>query len=246
VDSQRKQGRRARERSETPVVGLVGYTNAGKSTLINALTGAGVYAADQLFATLDPTLRRLELGPMGGVLLADTVGFVRDLPHELVAAFKSTLQETVEADLLLHVIDSSDERMEETIEEVERVIEEIGASDVPRIRVLNKIDRLDDPQPMIRRNEQGQIAEIAVSAHTGLGLGLLADCLRERFFGQMLTREFHLSSRQGDIRARLYRNCTVLRDQTDESGGWLMKVEGSRENLRFLDAGLADAVGDAT
>jgi GTP-binding protein HflX len=111
---------------------------------------------------------------------------------------------------------------------------------------LNKIDRLDDPQPMIRRNEQGQIAEIAVSAHTGLGLGLLADCLRERFFGQMLTREFHLSSGQGDIRARLYRNCTVLRDQTDESGGWLMKVEGSRENLRFLDAGLVNVVGDAT
>lgn len=246
VDSQRKQGRRARQRSDTPVVGLVGYTNAGKSTLINALTGAGVYAADQLFATLDPTLRRLELGPMGCVLLADTVGFVRDLPHELVAAFKSTLQETVEADLLLHVIDASDERMEETIAEVERVIEEIGAEDVPRIRILNKIDRLEDPQPMIRRDEQGQVTEIAVSAHAGFGLGLLVDCLRERFFGQMLTREFHLSSGQGDIRAKLYRDCTVLRDQTDESGGWLMKVEGSRENLRFLDAGLADAVGDAT
>ena len=165
VDKQREQGRRSRKRSAVPVVGLVGYTNAGKSTLINALTGASVYAADQLFATLDPALKRLPLGPDAVVILADTVGFVRDLPHELVAAFKSTLQETVQADLLLHVIDAGDEQLAETLAEVERVIEEIGAGDVPRIRLYNKIDRLENPAPMVRVGEDGQVVEIWLSAH---------------------------------------------------------------------------------
>jgi GTP-binding protein HflX len=142
VEVQHTQMRRARVRSELPRVALVGYTNAGKSTLFNALTGAGAYAADQLFATLDPTVRRIEL-PGGGVVLADTVGFVRDLPHELVAAFRSTLSEAREADLLLHVIDAADPLREERIGQVDAVLREIGAGDIPQLLVFNKIDRIE-------------------------------------------------------------------------------------------------------
>lgn len=235
VDKQRGQGRRARRRSEVPVVGLVGYTNAGKSTLINALTGAGVYAADQLFATLDPTLKRFMVGPHQPVVLADTVGFVRDLPHELVAAFRSTLQETVEADLLLHVVDASDEQMAETIEEVDRVIEEIGADEVPQIRVMNKIDRLENVVPHIERDESGQVAQVWVSAQARLGLDLLTDCLRNRFCGRIIVRDLQLGPMDGELRASLYRVATILRDEKDEAGGWSMRVEGSPESLRFLE-----------
>lgn len=235
VDKQRGQGRRARRRSEIPVVGLVGYTNAGKSTLINALTGAGVYVADQLFATLDPTLKRYTLGPHQHVVLADTVGFVRDLPHELVAAFRSTLQETVEADLLLHVIDASDERVDETITEVEKVIGEIGANAVPQIRVMNKIDRLAETRARIDRDESGRPVRVWASAHTGEGLDLIADCLRELFGGVLVTRQVSLGPADGDVRAMLYRIAHILRDEEDQCGGWAMRVKGSREALRFLD-----------
>lgn len=235
VDKQRGQGRRSRHRSEVPVVGLVGYTNAGKSTLINALTGAEVYAADQLFATLDPTLKRMSLGPKQYVVLADTVGFVRDLPHELVAAFRSTLQETVEADLLLHVIDASDERMDETILEVERVIEAIGAADVPQIRVMNKIDQLEAVAPHSECDASGRTARIWLSARTGAGLDLVKDCLRDWFAGGRVSRCVQLSSAEGDVRAKLYLVANVLQDEPDGQGGWMMCVEGSRQNLRFLD-----------
>ena len=235
VDKQRGQGRRARRRSEVPVVGLVGYTNAGKSTLINALTGAGVYAADQLFATLDPTLKRFMIGPHQSVVLADTVGFVRDLPHELVAAFRSTLQETVEADLLLHVVDASDEQMTETIDEVDRVIAEIGADEVPQIRVMNKIDRLENVVPHIERDESGRVSQVWVSAQAHQGLDLLTDCLRNRFCGRSIVRDLRLGPMDGDVRAVLYRVATILRDDKDDAGGWSMRVEGSPETLRFLE-----------
>ena len=236
VDRQRGQGRRARQRASVPVVGLVGYTNAGKSTLINALTGSSVYAADQLFATLDPTLKKLDLGPGQVVVLADTVGFVRDLPHELVAAFKSTLQETVEADLLLHVVDASDERMEETIAEVERVIDEIGAGESRCIKVFNKIDRLDDKAPRIERDEASQPVRVWVSAHTGEGLPLLQDVLRECLGGSLIRRSLSLAPGDGGIRAALYRKAKIIHDKQDDDGGWLMEVEGSREALAFLDS----------
>jgi GTP-binding protein HflX len=236
VDRQRGQGRRARRRSEVAVVGLVGYTNAGKSTLINALTGAGVYAADQLFATLDPTLKRFPIGPDQHVILADTVGFVRDLPHELVAAFRSTLQETVEADLLLHVIDASDSQMQETTGEVDRVIQEIGADAVPQIRVLNKIDQIAEMRPRLDRDEDGRIAQVWVSARTGAGLELLTETLRERLGGRVMVRDVRLGPAEGHIRAALYRVANVIRDNFDEQGGWLMRVEGTRESLRFLES----------
>jgi GTP-binding protein HflX len=235
VDKQRDQGRRARRRAEVPVVGLVGYTNAGKSTLINAMTGSAVYAADQLFATLDPTLKRLDLGAGLKVILADTVGFVRDLPHELVAAFRSTLQETAQADLLLHVIDASDDRMEETIAEVDQVIEEIGADKVPQIWVMNKIDRLESVAPHIERNEKSWPSKVWISAQAGEGLGELTNILRECFGGNIITRSIRLKPAEGDLRARLYRTATILKEEQDDLGGWVMDVQGSRTLLSCLD-----------
>ncbi len=153
VVKQREQGRRARNRAEIPTISLVGYTNAGKSTLFNRITEAGVYAADQLFATLDPTLRKIELADVGPAILADTVGFIRHLPHDLVAAFKATLQETQEADILLHVVDASDERFRENIQAVHEVLEEIDAHEVPTLVVMNKIDNLEEQKPRIERDE---------------------------------------------------------------------------------------------
>lgn len=236
VDRQRDQGRRARRRSETPVVGLVGYTNAGKSTLINALTGANVYAADQLFATLDPTLRRYRLGEGGAtVILADTVGFVRDLPHELVAAFKSTLKETVEADLLFHVVDASDEGVDDKIFEVERVIEEIGADEVPRIRIMNKIDRLEARSPQWVRDEAGEIVEVWVAAQTGAGLTLIDQVLKERLGLETVVRQIELTPSEGGVRAKLYGVATVLEDEALDTGGWRMRVQATPDRLRFLD-----------
>lgn len=236
VDRQRDQGRRARRRSETPVVGLVGYTNAGKSTLINALTGANVYAADQLFATLDPTLRRYRLGEGGAtVILADTVGFVRDLPHELVAAFKSTLKETVEADLLFHVVDASDEGVDDKIFEVERVIEEIGAEELPRIRIMNKIDRLEARPPQWVRNEAGEIVEVWVAAHTGAGLALVDQVLKERLGLETVVRQLELTPSEGGVRSKLYGIATILEDEALDTGGWRMRVQATPDRLRFLD-----------
>ena len=142
IRDRRDTGRSARAEIPVPSVALVGYTNAGKSTLFNALTGSDVYIADQLFATLDPTVRRLRLPGGAPVVLADTVGFIRELPHELVAAFRSTLQEARGAQLLLQIVDASDPRRDEHIEQVDSVLREIGAGEIPQLRVYNKIDRL--------------------------------------------------------------------------------------------------------
>jgi len=233
VEQQRQQGRAARKRAEVPVVGLVGYTNAGKSTLFNALARTDVYAADQLFATLDPTLRRYRVAGRLGVVLADTVGFIRHLPHELVAAFRSTLSETVDADLLLHVIDASDGRVADTVAQVEEVLDEIGADRVPRIQIYNKLDLLEDASPRLERDEQGRAVRIWLSAATGEGLELLDLAILERLGGETQRHIMRLAPTQAALRARLFEIAKVLKDEVSESGGWTMEFE-----IQAKDAGL--------
>ncbi|HWO99297.1 MAG TPA: ribosome rescue GTPase HflX [Methylococcus sp.] len=247
VEVQRNQGRRARKRAQIPVVGLVGYTNAGKSTLFNTLTGSDVYSADQLFATLDPTLRRFLCGGVP-VVLADTVGFIRQLPHELVAAFRSTLKESSEADLLLHVVDASDARLAETIQEVERVLAEIGAGDVPCIAVYNKIDALQGTLPRVDRDATGRPTRVWVSARTGQGVDLLKGVLEEVLGGGVERRTVKLTAAQGALRARLYRTAKVLSEEPDQGGGWSLQVEFPRQDgvLRcVLDACRPSSQADA-
>lgn len=178
VERQRGVQRKARVRGEVLNVSLVGYTNAGKSTLFNALTHAGVYAADQLFATLDTTSRKLWLADAGNIVISDTVGFIRDLPHSLVAAFHATLEATAQADLLLHVVDSASPARDDQIAEVNKVLAEIGASAVPQIMVLNKLDLTGLP-PAVERDEYGRIQRVRVSARNGEGLSLLREALTE-------------------------------------------------------------------
>lgn len=181
VRSQRDQGRRSRQRGGVPVVSLVGYTNVGKSTLFNKLTSAEVYADDRLFATLDPTLRRMRLPETETVIMADTVGFIRQLPHDLVESFSSTLEETRDAELLLHVVDATAPDRDDLIVQVDQVLEKIGADEVPQILVLNKIDRDDSLSPRIERDADGHIQRVWVSAQTGAGLAHIRDILRELF-----------------------------------------------------------------
>jgi GTP-binding protein HflX len=233
VEVQRTQMRRARVRSELPRVALVGYTNAGKSTLFNALTGADAYAANQLFATLDPTVRRLALAG-GSIVLADTVGFVRDLPHELVAAFRSTLAEAREADLLLHVIDAADPVRDERIAQVDAVLEEIGAGDIPQLLVYNKIDRVEGLQA--RHDVAGDGLDhdpvhgsatrerVWISARDGLGLDLLREALGHRLGLRRVAGEVQLPPGAGRLRARLHELGAVLAEHHDEHG-WTLSLD---------------------
>jgi len=234
VDKQRHQGRSKRKKAEVPTVSLVGYTNAGKSTLFNRLTGADIYVADQLFATLDPTLRNCHLPNNSEVVLADTVGFIRHLPHELVAAFKSTLQEASEADLLLHVIDASSDDRVETIYQVNQVLEDIEADEVRQLEVFNKIDLLEGIQPRIERDDSGNPVRVWLSAETGAGIDLLYQALAEIFSNTKVRRTCHLQPEQGDIRAKLFACAKIISEKTDDLGGCELVIEIDTKYLGLL------------
>jgi GTP-binding protein HflX len=228
VERQRSQGRRGRQRVPVPTVSLVGYTNAGKSTLFNRLTGAGVYAADQLFATLDPTLRRVERPQCEPFVLADTVGFIRDLPHELVAAFRSTLQETCEAQLLLHVIDAAAPDHAEAIAEVDGVLRDIGADAVPQIAVYNKLDLCDGATPRVDRDADGRVTRVWCSAATGDGVEALLEAIEAFLTQGVIRHRLRLPPSAGRVRARLFDNGRIVDEQPIPAGGWLIEVEMPR------------------
>lgn len=224
VQKQREQGRRSRKRAEMPTLSLVGYTNAGKSTLFNTITDANVYAADQLFATLDPTLRKIQLQDVGSAILADTVGFIRHLPHDLVAAFKATLQETQEADLLLHVVDFSDDQFRENIDQVDDVLEEIGAGEIPQLMICNKIDRMEGAEARIERDEMGAPIRVWLSAQQGVGIDLLFIALTECLAGSMVQHELRIPASEARLRGVLFDlNCIAAESYTDD-GDWLVNI----------------------
>ncbi len=224
VMRQREQGRKQRKKSGTKMLALVGYTNAGKSTLFNLLTDANVYAEDQLFATLDPTVRQLTVIPGSHAVISDTVGFVRDLPHELVAAFRATLQEALDADVLLHVIDDSNPEHRDHMAEVYKVLGELEIDDVPVIEIYNKID-LSGAKPMLQLGTEGSKDKVWISVHEKLGIDLLLKAIEERLHRTHLTIEFVLPMNQARLRAQFYQLEAVRNEQIDASGEWQIEVE---------------------
>lgn len=234
VRSQRNQGRRARQRASIPTVSLVGYTNAGKSTLFNHLTTSDVYTADKLFATLDPTLRHVNIKNYGAAILVDTVGFIRHLPHELVEAFRATLEETQLADLLLHVHDVTNPACQDHAEQVYTVLDEIEADEVPMLQVYNKIDLISDMQPHIERDQHGIIEKVWLSAKTGAGLELLWQALAERLAGEIVHTTLMLTLQQGKLRAQLFSQGFVSAEKTLDDGGWELTVKMPRADFDRL------------
>jgi GTP-binding protein HflX len=230
IKQQRETGRQQRAGIPIPSLALVGYTNAGKSTLFRALTGADAYIADQLFATLDPTVRRIVLPGATTVVVADTVGFIRELPHELVAAFQSTLTEAREATLLLHVVDVADPRRDEHIHEVNRVLAEIGAGDLPQILVFNKIDRIEGA-PRIERDEAGRATHVWISAAQAQGLDLLREAVAERLCRVARRATLRLPVSAGELRARLYAANLVTSERIAENGAFEIDTELSEFEL---------------
>jgi GTP-binding protein HflX len=224
LHQQRDTGRSARAEIPVPAIALVGYTNAGKSTLFNALTGAEAYVANQLFATLDPTVRRLTLPGGTAIVASDTVGFIRELPHELVAAFRSTLQEARSAHLLVHVIDAADARRGEYTAQVNAVLTEIGAGELPQLLVYNKIDRLE-LAPRIERDDEGVARQVWISAARGLGLELLVQAIGERLRVVAHRHWLSLPPQAGALRARLFAAGVVRAELPGEAGEMLLQVE---------------------
>lgn len=224
VEKQREQGRRSRQRNEVPTVSLVGYTNAGKSTLFNQITDAGVYAADQLFATLDPTLRKIDVTDVGNCILADTVGFIRHLPHDLVAAFKATLQETRDATLLLHVVDCADECYHDNIKAVQTVLDEIDAGEVPQLMIMNKIDVLEDIRPHIDFDELGKPVRVWLSAQTGAGVELLFEALTTLLSGQIRSLQLAIPASDGKLRALFYQLDCIENESYAENGDCIVDI----------------------
>jgi GTPase len=241
VRSQREQGRRSRQRAAIPTVSLVGYTNAGKSTLFNRLTGADVYAENQLFATLDPTMRRIALADVGAVVLADTVGFISHLPHRLVEAFRATLEEASNSTLLLHIIDGAAEERLHNIEQVELVLAEIGAAELPQLKVYNKLDLLEDTAPRIDRDDKGNPVAVWLSAQTGAGCELLEQAISELLGQEIIARTLVLAPSQGRLRAMLYTQQAILAENYRADGASLLQLRIPQSDfLRILSAASFD------
>lgn len=244
VRKQRDQGRRARSRAEIPTVSLVGYTNAGKSTLFNALTSADVYVEDQLFATLDPTMRRIELDRIGAAVLADTVGFISHLPHRLVEAFRATLEEAVNSDLLLHVIDAASDERQRNMEQVQEVLAEIGADQLPQLCVYNKIDLMGDMPPRIDRDEHGRPSAVWVSAKNHLGLDLLREALVELLGTKIFEGHVRLDNQMGSLRARFHRANAVVEEQYQDDGSCILLIRLPEMDLNRILAAETMALED--
>ncbi len=240
IGQQRETGRSARAEVPVPSVALVGYTNAGKSTLFRAATGADAYVADQLFATLDPTVRRLRLKGGADVVLADTVGFIRELPHELVAAFKSTLTEARNAHLLLHVIDAADPRRDEYIEQVNSVLADIGAGDLPQLAVYNKIDKLE-LEPRIERDAEGRPTQVWISAAHSAGITPLHEAIAARLNLDVQRQWLRLPPGAGALRAKLYASHVVREEHNDVDGTVKLLVEMPAVELAIVSRQASEA-----
>jgi len=234
VHKQRDLGRKSRVKNELPMIALAGYTNAGKSTLFNKLTDSAVFADSQLFATLDATIRRVILPASGEAVIADTVGFIQNLPHDLVAAFKSTLEETVQSDIILHVVDASDDYNMEKIDQVEKIINEIGGSDIPDILVMNKIDCLQSFEPRIDRDKSGKIYRVWVSAQEGKGLELLYQALSEKLSGMMKRAIILLDVNHAYIRSEIYNVGYIHKEKVNEYGQWVLEINVTNHYLSKL------------
>jgi GTPase len=235
VRARRAQNRQARQRNEVPVLSLVGYTNAGKSTLFNALTAEHSFASNQLFATLDTTVRQLSLPGVESAVLADTVGFIRDLPHDLIAAFRATLEEARNADLLLHVVDAHDSERSARLEQVRAVLEEIGAAELPTLQVFNKIDLREAERPRMERDEAGTVVRVWVSAVTGAGLDLLRQAIAERI-RPAAVQDFRLTlpAAAGKLRAQLFAHRAVREESMLDDGRVQLCVQMAYPRLRGL------------
>jgi GTP-binding protein HflX len=234
VHKQRDLGRKSRTKNELPMIALAGYTNAGKSTLFNTLTDAKVYANDQLFATLDSTIRRVILPASGEAVIADTVGFIQDLPHDLVDAFKSTLEETKRANVLLHIVDSADEYNIAKISQVAKILEDIGADKIPTILVMNKIDCLENTNPRLDRDELGRIYRVWISSQTGEGVDLLYQALAEQLSGMMTRARIKLDVMSAYIRSEIHNIGYIHNEKVDDFGRWILEINVTNHYLSKL------------